>query len=109
MIIMISKSKISSERAFKEACKKNGLIFNKHDKGNKAESVKLLDEDGNCFKLNNDLSIDKCCLEDKDNDFAVTKDVATGRSEPRKGFAKNAHTGSKKKSAYKMQKGLQKA
>lgn len=84
-------------RALKEAGKRNGLLYKKHNKGTESEHVKLVDEKGKCFELNNDLSIKKC---DNDNDLAVTKDSSCKKS---------AKSVSKKKASYKMQKGLQKA
>lgn len=95
---MIDSSKSKNMRALKEAGKRNGLIYKKHDKGTESESVKLVDEKGNCFHLNNDLSIKKCDKED--NELAVAEDKA---------YKKRAKSFSKKKTSYKMQKGLQKA
>lgn len=95
---MIRKGKITSEKAFKEACKKNGLIYKKYGKDRKSEYVKLVDEEGNVIHLNNDLTISKCSM-DEDDDMAATAEMVVSR------------TGSKKriKSPYKIQKGLQKA
>ncbi len=98
----------NNEKAFEEACARNGLNFKKHEKETKSEHIKLVDEDGNCFQLNNDLSIKKCCLENEDNDFAAAKDVALERLEMKKMLKKRAASASKKKS-YKAQKGLLKA
>jgi hypothetical protein len=89
-----------SEKAFKEACKKNDLIYKKHDNGTESESIELLDEEGNRFNLNKDLSVRKCNNDHHDNELAATKDNTIKRS---------AKKGLKKNSAYKMQKGLQKA
>ena len=95
---MINSSKAKSIRALKEAGKRNGLIYKKHDKGTESDYVKLVDERGNCFQLNNDLSIKKC--DNEDNELAVTEE---------KQSKKMANSISKKKASYKMQKGLQKA
>jgi hypothetical protein len=101
MIIIVNKRKTNSERAFGEACKKNGLIYKKYDKAiESSDYVKLADEEGNCFHLNNDLSIKKCSREE-DNDLAVAKESALSRSKVKKRLKKN--------SSYKIQKGLQKA
>lgn len=96
---MIRKGKITSEKAFKEACKKNGLIYKKHNKGTKTEYVKLVDEEGNVIRLNNDLTIGKCSLDDDDNEMAATAEMVIKRTEANKRI----------KSSYKIQKGLQKA
>ncbi|CUH92474.1 hypothetical protein [Herbinix luporum] len=95
---MINKRKISSEKAFKEACKRNGLSYKKHNKGTKTDSIKLVDEEGNSFYLNNDLTIKKCSLED-DNELAVA----------REGILRGGKVCKRLKSSYKIQKGLQKA
>lgn len=86
---MLEKRKKSSEKAFKEACKKNGLIYRKYNKGTETDYIKLVDEEGNSFHLNSDLTIKKCSLDD--DDFAAAKEVVLDRT------------------SYKIQKGLQKA
>ncbi|NLL72055.1 MAG: hypothetical protein GX237_00810 [Clostridiales bacterium] len=96
----MTDKRIGSERAFREACKRNGLIYKKHDKGFETDCVKLEDEDGNSFHLNNDLSVDNCSYKNKDNDLAATSE---------KKSLKNRIGSKQKKSSYKMQKGLQKA
>ncbi|NLL01303.1 MAG: hypothetical protein GX271_11685 [Clostridiales bacterium] len=96
---MIDSGKSKSIRALKEAGKRNGLVYKKHNKDSKTETIKLMDENGKCFHLNKDLSIKKCDIDD--NDFAVAKDVGCKR--------KAKVTVSKKKTSFKMQKGLQKA
>lgn len=89
---MLDKRKKNSEKAFSEACKKNGLIYRKYNKGTKKDYIKLVDEEGNSFHLNNDLSIKKCSFEEEDNGFAATnEEVILDRA------------------SYKIQKGLQKA
>lgn len=93
---MINKRKLSSEKAFVEACKKNGLIYKKHEKGTQSDYVELVDEEGNCFHLKSDLSIKKCDLQE-DNDYAATREVADERIRIRKGY---------KKTSYKVQKGF---
>ena len=98
MIVMIKKGKITSEKAFREACKKNGLIYKKYNKGNKTDYVKLVDEEGNIIRLNNDLTISKCSV-DEDDEMAATTEMVVNRTEPKKRL----------KSSYKIQKGLQKA
>ncbi|CRZ34432.1 hypothetical protein DFR55_101205 [Herbinix hemicellulosilytica] len=94
---MLRKGKITSEKAFKEACKKNGLIYKKHSKGTKTEYVKLMDEEGNIIRLNDDLTITKCSI-DNDDEMAASE-LVIQRTEVKKGL----------KSPYKIQKGLQKA
>lgn len=98
---MVNRSKVSSDRAFKEACKKNGLNYDQYDKGVKSDYVKLKDEDGNSFHLNNDLSVDSCTYRNKNNDLAATCE--------KKRLKNKVESMSKKKSDYKIQKGLQKA
>ncbi|MDD4113411.1 MAG: hypothetical protein PHC56_10340 [Herbinix sp.] len=95
---MIESSKSKNVRALKEAAKRNGLIYKKHNKGTESEFVKLVDEKGNSFQLNNNLSIKKC--DDDDNELAVAEDKAS---------KKKAKSVPRKKTSYKMQKGLQKA
>lgn len=95
---MIESSKSKNAKAFKEACKKNGLVY-KNNKGTESESIKLVGEDGNCFQLNKDMSIKKCNMDDG-NDIAVAKDL---------GYKRKSKSLLKKKSSYKIQKGLQKA
>lgn len=85
---MLDKRRKSSEKAFKEACKKNGLVYRKYNKGTETDYIKLIDEEGNNFHLKNDLSIKKCSLDD--DDFAATREVFD-------------------RASYKIQKGLQKA
>lgn len=97
----MTNKRIVSERAFREACKKNGLIYNKYNKGVKNDCVKLEDEDGNSFHLNNDLSVDNCSYKKKDNDLAATIE--------KKSLKNRIDTKANKKSSYKIQKGLQKA
>lgn len=98
---MTNKRKIGNERAFREACKRNGLNYKKHNKGKEADYVKLEDEDGNSFHLNNDLSVDNCSYKNEDNELAASCEKINS----------NKKSGSKsiKKSSYKIQKGLQKA
>lgn len=96
---MIDSSKAKNVKALKEACNRNGLVYKKHNKGTKTESIELIDESGKCFQLNNDLSIKKCEI-DEDNELAVAED---------KSYKKKVKSVSKKKTSYKMQKGLQKA
>lgn len=98
---MTDKSKIRSERAFKEACKRNGLSYNKHNKGKEADYVKLEDEDGNSFHLNKDLSVGNCSYKKEDNELAASYEKSNSK--------KKLGLKSNKKSAYKIQKGLQKA
>lgn len=93
---MLDKRKISSEKAFKEACKKNGLIYRKHAKGSKTGYVELVDEEGNSFYLNNDLSIKKSNLPE-DNNYAATREIAAEKIDLRKGY---------KKTSYKIQRGF---
>jgi len=95
---MIRKGKITSEKAFKEACKKNGLIYKKHNKGTQSEYVKLVDEEGNIIRLNNDLTISKSSIDEED-EMAAANDVVIDRTESKKRL----------KSSYKIQKGFQKA
>jgi hypothetical protein len=94
---MSDSSKSRNVKALKEAGKRNGLIYKKHNRGTISESVKLVDEKGDCFQLNNDLSIKKC---DEDNELAAAEDMAS---------KKKTKSASKKKTSYKIQKGLQKA
>lgn len=93
---MIESSKSKKVRALKEAGKRNGLIYKKNNNGTISETVKLVDEKGDCFLLNKDLSIKKC----DDNELAATEVI---------GDKKIAKSTSKKRTSYKMQKGLQKA
>jgi hypothetical protein len=94
---MINSSKAKNFRALKEAGKRNGLIFKKHSKGMETDTIKLVDEKGNCFQLSSDMTIKKC--DDDDNEFAVAEERCCHQ----------AKSVSKKKASYKMQKGLQKA
>jgi len=93
---MIKKGKTASEKAFREACKKNGLIYKKYNKGTKTEYVKLVDEEGNIIRLNNDLTISKCSVDD---DEMAAAEMVVNRTEAKKRL----------KSSYKIQKGFQKA
>lgn len=105
---MLDKKRKSSERAFKEACKKNGLVYKKHDKGIESDCVRLIDEGGSCFKLNKDLSIKKCSL-DEDNDYVATIEPNSNGKVIKKTGKRGSGSITNKKSSYKIQKGLQKA
>lgn len=95
---MMNKSKSKNIKALKEAGKRNGLVYKKHNKEAESEFIKLVDEKGNCFQLNNDLTIKKC--DNDDNELAVTAE---------KTYNKKVDSPVKNKASYKMQKGLQKA
>lgn len=105
---MLDKRKKNSESAFKEACKKNGLIYKKHDKGTESDHIRLVNEDGKYFKLKNDLTIKKCCIEE-DNDLVATMETTFAAKASKKDNRKHNSSIIKKKSSYKIQKGLQKA
>ena len=96
--MMMDGSKSKNIRALKEAAKRNGLIYKKHDKGNVSESVRLRDENGKRFELNKDLTIKKC--DEDGNELAAARDAA---------LKKRVKSISDSKASYKMQKGLQKA
>lgn len=69
---MNHKGKITKEEAFLEACKRNGLIYTPYPSGVRTDSITLMNEKGQEFALNEDMTVKLKETGHQSNDLAAT-------------------------------------